>query len=275
VQTLAMKHRIKCLLGASIEVALPHIAAEIDSGRSTGKLVRLKNWVVYNRLARARARGDASSVSNAHFDYWKSDVGNAFYDQYTDRFEQWFLGHHKVVIDELEKVVGASSSFQRLVEIGCGDGQVLRYCRDHLPSLQEVVGLDINPMIIERNQSAPANRGISYFHGDAMAWLAEHPKPGTVLLSYGGVLEYFSQKALSDLLALLAKNAPAVLAFVEPIDPRADLLSQKKSYMFGQEDSFSHPHRSILDQAGYQVLFEKEILLSGVRWMLMIARAGT
>lgn len=267
-----VKHRIKRLLGASIEVALPHIAAEIDAGRSSGKLVRLKNWVVYNRLERARARGDAGSVSSAHFDYWKSDVGNAFYDQYTDRFEDWFLGHHKVLIEELQRVVEASGAFHRLVEIGCGDGQVLRYCRDHLPTLERVIGLDINPMIIERNQSAAENHGISYVHGDAMAWLAENPQAGTILLSYGGVLEYFSEQALERLLVLLAKNTPCIVAFVEPIDPRADLEEQKESYTFGQENSFSHPHRVVLDRVGYQVLFEKEILLSGVRWMLMLAR---
>ncbi len=272
-----LKHQMKCLLGASIETALPHLAEEIDAGRSTGKMVRLKNWVVYNRLARAKKKGDTASISEAHFDYWKSDVGNAFYDQYTTRFNEWFLTHHKVIVTELQKIVEKEQGFHRLVEFGCGNGQVLRYCKSHLPELTEVVGLDINPMIIERNQRSSLDAsGITYVHGNAIEWLRAHPEPGTIVLSYGGVLEYFSEEAVKDLLALLGANAPALFALVEPIDPHADLEVQEISYTFGQEKSFSHPHRRILESSGYEVRFEKEIILDGVRWMLMVgAQVGS
>lgn len=264
------KHHIKCMLGASLEKALPGLAREIDAGKSTKKMVRLKNWIVYSRLARARKTGDTASISDAHFDYWKSDVGNAFYDQFATRFNDWFLSHHKVIVDELQEIIQVNSGFSRLVEIGCGDGQVLRYCQNHLSSLSEVVGLDINPTIIERNRKIAQNDSITYVHGNAVEWLKAHPKPGTIVLSYGGVLEYFSQQALRDLLALLAGSAPAMIALVEPIDPEADLESQEISHTFGQEKSFSHPHRRVLEQSGYEVRFEKEILLDGVRWMLMV-----
>jgi SAM-dependent methyltransferase len=264
------KHHIKCVLGASLEKALPGLAHEIDTGKSTKKMVRLKNWIVYSRLARARKNGDTASISDAHFDYWKSDVGNAFYDQFTTRFNDWFLAHHKVIVDELGEIIRENPGFNRLVEIGCGDGQVLRYCQAHLSSVGDIVGLDINPTIIERNRVVAQNDSITYVHGNATEWLKAHPKPGTIVLSYGGVLEYFSQQALRDLLALLAAHAPAMIALVEPLDPKADLDNQEESHTFGQEKSFSHPHRRVLESAGYAVRFEKEILLDGVRWMLMV-----
>lgn len=234
-----LKNRIKSGLGASLERLFPRLAHEIDYGTSTGKRVRLKNWIVYSRLARARKNGDTASISNAHFDYWKSDVGNEFYDKYTTRFNDWFLAHHRVIVEELGVLVAENPDIDRLVEIGCGNGQVLGYCAARLTSLQHVVGLDINPMIIERNKRpSGVDPRISYAHANAMDWLKEHRKPGTIALSYGGVLEYFSQQALRDLLSLLAASAPAVIALVEPIDPRVDLSNQTSSHTFGQENRF-------------------------------------
>jgi hypothetical protein len=150
------KHKLKCLLGASAEKVLPQIAREIDSGASTGKHLRVKNWIVYNRLSRAQANGDTASMSTAHFDYWKNDSGNAFYDQYTFRYQEWFLKHHHVLVDKTAEVCAEAGDYRRFVEIGCGDGRVTQYSREKIAGLNEVVGLDINPTIITRNAANPA-----------------------------------------------------------------------------------------------------------------------
>jgi hypothetical protein len=100
--------------------------------------------------------------------------------------------------------------------------------------------------------------------------LAANPRPGTVVLSNGGVLEYFSQDSFDGLLRALALTPPAAIVLIEPVDPDHDLKTQVESYVFGQERSFSHNHRRRLRNAGFDVVFEQEMRISGVRWMLMI-----
>lgn len=265
------KHKLKMLLGTTAEKLIPQLAREVDTGASTGKHVRLKNWIVYSRLARAQEGGDTSSMSSAHFDYWKSDTSNAFYDQYTFRYEQWFLKHHAVLVDKVAEACGESGAYRRFLEIGCGDGRVTQYCQGKIAGLEEVVGLDINPTIISRNAKSPSlDSKIEWVHGHATEWLTAHPRSGTILFSYGGVLEYFAEEKLLELLATLGAHAPALIGLVEPIDPHHDLESVKKSYPFGAENSFSHNHRVLLEKSGYTVRFDQEMLVGGVRWTVML-----
>jgi len=105
---------------------------------------------------------------------------------------------------------------------------------------------------------------------EARDWLQMHPQPGTIVLSNGGVLEYFSQTKFDGLLRTLALSPPAAIALIEPVAPSHDLESQTESFVFGAENSFSHNHRERLGAAGFDVVFEKEMRISNVRWMLMI-----
>lgn len=265
------KHKLKMLLGASAERLAPHLAREVDRGESTGKHVRLKNWIVQSRLSRAQAGDDLSSMSSAHFDYWKSDTGNAFYDQYTFRYEEWFLKHHAVLVGKVAELCRESGAYVRFLEIGCGDGRVTQYCQGKIPGLDEVIGLDINPTIISRNASNPSlDSKIRWVHGHATEWLKAHPRAGTILFSYGGVLEYFAEPKLAELLATLGEQAPALIGLVEPIDPHHDLQGVKASYPFGAENSFSHNHRHLLEREGYETRFDQEMLVGGVRWTVML-----
>jgi trans-aconitate methyltransferase len=157
------------------------------------------------------------------------------------------------------------------VEIGCGDGNALTYCAERLPSLSEVIGLDINAAVIARNSAEqPAGGRLSFARAEARDWLIANPKPGTVVLSNGGVLEYFSRDNLDQLFQALAQSPPAAIVLIEPVAPAHDLATQPDSFAFGHENSFSHNHAHRLRQAGFDVAFAQEMQISDVRWMLMI-----
>ncbi len=63
-----------------------------------------------------------------------------------------------------------------------------------------------------------------------------------------------------------------MIMLVEPIAPDFDLKNETVSRPHGVENSFSHPHRYLLEKAGWKVEFE-EVKTMEHRWMMMIASA--
>jgi SAM-dependent methyltransferase len=263
---------LKLMVGRVAELARPDLGREIDDARNTARAPALKRAILYARLRRAQSQGDAAAIENALAAFWIGNSGDRFHDRFAAERFNLFRERHAVVIDALAEVLEASGArFSRLVEIGCGDGQVLTYCAERLPGITEVVGLDINAAVIARiSAEQPAGGRLSFARAEARDWLAAHPRPGTVVLSNGGVLEYFSQDNLDRMLHALARSAPAAIVLVEPVAPEHDLERQADSFAFGYEKSFSHNHARRLAAAGFEVAFAQEMWISQVRWMLMI-----
>jgi SAM-dependent methyltransferase len=263
----------KTAVGTGLDLLHPRLGREIDAGVRTGRNARLKQWVIHARLERARARGDTRAVETELHRYWQGDAAADFYDRYTDRFRDWFLGPHQVVFDALSKT-HAVSPFARLAEIGCGDGRVLAHLAGRLPGLSDALGLDINPGIVARNRDTFADRPLLRFaDGNALDALDDIARPCTAVVTYGGVMEYIRAEDLSRLFSRLAALPGTAVALVEPVDPVHDLARDPRSHVFGQENSFSHNHRALLEAAGLEIAFGQNMDLGGVRWTLMLARS--
>ena len=268
----AVRDRLRALFGGVVELAVPSLAREIDEGRSSGRALRLKRAIVHARLRRAEWRNDAAALERALQARWRSDVNDDFYTAYVARFDAWFHGPHYRVIDALADAVAANPRLVRLVEAGCGDGRALAHLAERLPGLQELVGLDLNARIIARNVRVHGNRPrLRFEHGDARRWLAEQTCDGTILFSYGGVLEYVSEPELAAMLARLGRHRDTAVALVEPVDPRHNLTSDAASHPHGQERSFSHNHVALLAAAAFTIRFAEELTLHGIRWMMVLA----
>lgn len=272
-----MRNLARALYGTALERLRPDLVRKLDDdiagGGSEGD-VRAKAAILYARVRRARLFGDRAAAEAALRGWWQADTGDDFYDSYRDRFGKWFFGPHQVLVDRLCEHV-AAASLTELVEIGCGDGRALAHCATRMPGLERLVGLDVNASIIARNRAAsPRDPRITFEVGDAGAWLAAHPTRGRVLLSYGGVMEYLAPETLADLLCGIATHPPAAVALCEPVAPEHDLDREAGSLMFGYESSFSHNHAHQLRAAGFRVVWQKEMQLDGIRWMLIVAEAG-
>jgi SAM-dependent methyltransferase len=262
----------KLIVGRVAEMARPDLGREIDDARNTSRAPALKRAILYARLRRAHSRGNTTAAENVFAAFWSGVPASWYHDRYVEERFDTFRDHHSVVIRRLAGLIeDPGMRISRLVEIGCGDGQVLTYCAERLPSIPEVIGLDINAEVILRAaaRQSPDSR-MSFVNTDARAWLTEHPQAGTVLLSNNGVLEYFSQDNFDRLLQALALSPPAVVVLVEPVARDHDLQTQTESFAFGQERSFSHNHRHRLEKAGFEVMFEDEGEVADLRLILMI-----
>ncbi len=265
------RSRLKVWLGSALELALPGLARDIGSGANPERFVRLKRCIIHSRTVRARQKGDAGTLQGVLFDSWRIDRAGNFYDKFTDRFDRWFLGPHHEIVDQLQEL-SRKTQFDTLIEIGCGDGRVLEHCVAALPDIRHAVGIDINPAIIERNrENFRDNPRLSFTAADASTWLAENMGDGTIVLTYGGVMEYFSAPALSSMFRTIAKHDRVAVALVEPVDPAHDLVGDPASRPFGQESSFSHNHAALLGGAGFRIVFSKTLHLGGAFWMMMLA----
>jgi SAM-dependent methyltransferase len=260
------------LIGQMAELTRPDLSREIDENRNTGRAARLKRAILHARLERARTRGDIEAIENNLTAFWKGDGGDKFHDVYAAERFGLFRKQHSVAIDTLARMIEDSGlRLTRLVEIGCGDGSVLAESASRLPTVTEAIGIDINAAVVARNSAErPPGGKFLFVNADARKWLMTHPKQGTVVLSNGGVLEYFSQENFDRLLQTLALSRPAAIIMIEPVAPDHDLGLQLDSYAYGHENSFSHNHRERLTRAGFRVAWAEEMHMPNVRWMLMI-----
>jgi SAM-dependent methyltransferase len=269
-----LRNVARAIYGTVLERLRPDLVRKLDAdiaGAESEGDVRAKAAILYARLRRARLVGNRTAAEAALRGWWQAETGDDFYDSYRDRFGKWFFGPHQVLIDRLCQHV-ADAGLTELVEIGCGDGRALAHCATRMPDLERLVGLDVNAGIIARNRAATrGDARITFEVGDAGAWLTAHPSGGRVLLSYGGVMEYLAPETLAALLRGLAAHPPAAVALCEPVAPEHDLDRETGALMFGFESSFSHNHAHQLRAAGFHVLWQQEMLLDGIRWMMIMA----
>lgn len=276
---------IKTAIGSVIEVVRPDLARAIDDSvprqdadktlhAPGGWKARAQKWIVEARMERARLRRDDHAVSETLAGFWRSEAANFFYDRFRGRFEHSFLGPHHIIVDKLAEQV-RSGRFSALIEVGCGDGRVLDHCATAMPELDALVGLDINPAIIAENRKTWAgNPRLSFQCGDATKWLDSLVGDGTILMTYGGVMEYLDQASLMRVYRTVAKHRNVAVAMVEPLSPDHDLALQPESFTFGVENSFSHNYPHLLKRAGFKEVFSQEMDWDGVRWILMLATSG-
>lgn len=264
---------LKTVVGTGVDLVMPQLASERHDLQRSALRLYLRRLALHARLERARVRGDDSAIEAAQRAFWQGETGDGFYDDYAQRFEAWFTGPHRPFLEELEAAAGRRP-FRQLVEIGCGAGQALAFLSERLPGLVRATGIDINPAIIARNRVTWAGDDrLEFLDGEASALLQGLAGKDTLLLSYGGVMEYFTADSLRSMFRTIAADPGGAVALVEPVDPAHDLDGDPASHVFGGEDSFSHNHRALLEAAGLSVLWSREVKTGPLRWMMMIARS--
>lgn len=270
-----LKHELKLRIGSLAGAALPTLSREVQEGRHTDRGVFLKRLITYSHVHRAAKAQDTEKVQAALSSYWRGEDGNRFHDRHRDTRFRHFLEHHAVICERLRELLGEHpDSFSRLVEIGCGDGQVLFYAAGRLPHLTRCVGVDINRNVVNNiEMPAGTDARVAFEEGDALTWLIESPMNGTILMTYGGVLEYLSPVSVARLFSIVGQRRPAAIAMVEPLDPNHDIAANASSRIFGRENSFSHAYPTLLKGAGFSIAWQDEMTVDGVRWLLVLAQA--
>jgi O-methyltransferase involved in polyketide biosynthesis len=140
------------------------------------------------------------------------------------------------------------------------------------PDQVRAVGLDLNDVALARAcaRLGPQARA-RFVQADGAQWIAANRAPGTVLLTNGGVLEYFAPESVDGILAALAATGPSAVVLIEPLDPAHDLATMPDSRIFGREDSFSHNYPVRLARAGFRIVRQEEVQTPPIRWLIVVA----
>lgn len=221
---------------------------------------------------RMRIASKPEEIKKLHSGYWGRVAPSHYYDRVAYRFDQWFKGPHAGFVNAAA-TLARTREFDRLIEIGCGDGQVLDALREKMPGIDSFVGLDLNPQIIERNKAMYNDQeSMTFIHGNLSEIVPLCAARNTMFFAYGGVLEYFPEAELLRIYKDLALKGCAI-AFSEPVDPDHDMETTQTSYAFGSENTFSHNHRHLLETAGWTIRAHEQTEFSNIRWQSFIALA--
>lgn len=215
---------------------------------------------------------DASGkhLADMHQQFWRGQSSSDYYAGTETRFEKVFLPHFDHFLDlaatEMEK-----RNLTNLVEIGCGDGQLLRHMQQRIPA-ERIIGLDLSEDQIQENIKRDTELDLEYHSGDASQWIETESPSNTLYVTGLGVLEYFTQTQIVELFQSIAtENSPACALFIEPIDANADLSAFDSSYSAGEEHSFTHNYPKRLQETGWSIEHSEEVSLPPYRWLVVIA----
>jgi SAM-dependent methyltransferase len=272
---LPFKKRLRCCVGRVLLKLLPARAAKVRADLFSAGWGGVDKLIRNGLFHRALIDKDHDTLREFLVNYWSSEEGKAFHDDFRSRFETHFLENASRATDDFEDYLKAAKPpIDKIYEIGCGSGQVLEYLADRFPPFARFTGLDLSARQIEENRETYKERpALEFVAGDVCEWLPAHGSPGSLVLTNGGVLEYVDQPRLEALLAHIAvEMAPASLIVVETLANDHDLEIENDSLVYGREMSFSHNYPYLIERSGMSIRFREEwIAEDGCRWIFIHA----
>ncbi|WAC18316.1 class I SAM-dependent methyltransferase [Luteolibacter sp. SL250] len=240
----------------------------------SGRLIRNGHFM------KAVGEEDHAMIRDFLRDYWASGASDEFYEGLSHRYETLFLAYHSSIVDKTRSAMdGMRNSLRRMVEIGSGDGKILDHFRRCLPDLPEFHGVDVNLQQVENNRLIYRESGrMSFHHSDGLRWMEQNGGPGTVLVTNGGVLEYFTRPELEGLFGRMSREwGGCVVSLTESIAADHDLTREPGTYPYGWELSLSHNYIALLEEAGFTITHVNDRLTTPEeadtvgRWLQVVA----
>lgn len=261
---------VKAILGTALAGLCPDIVRRLDGGAKP--CTRAEHLVLAGLVARCLASGDMERLMPQHTRYWQSASAVSFHAATEARCLDEFQRVRDSALEMLSELI-KPGRFDSLCEIGCGSGLVLAEVGTALSQLRQLVGLDLSAEQTAINRSRYTDPRYVFAHGDACQWIPDNARSGWVFMTFGGVLEYFSEASLSSLLCAIARHSPAALLLIEPVVADYDLEREVRSRPYGYELSMTHNYPYLLAQAGFRELRRQEFFDHGrdLRWLAITA----
>ena len=207
-------------------------------------------------LKKIEKREDHDKLAELHKAYWTKQ-GDDFVNNTQDNLENIHLPNYKEVLDILKNEISNSSvKFNKLIEIGTGNGSVLDYLSTSYSDIQNMVGIDLSKEQTELNNiNFKNNRKLEFVAGDVLDWIETTEKGDMVFLTFRGVLEYFTERQLINFFKKLNSFGNVIFFAIEPTDSEHNYQTQPNSKVYGVEGSFSHNYTKLFKDAGFNIWY--------------------
>lgn len=254
----------------------PAASARLLAGELEFPLSQLHRCALLALAHQAELEGAPERMLAVHRRFWaESSQGPQHLRDADWRFSQMFLGHHKQIVPRFAEALRLSA-IHRIVEIGCGRGEVLDHLSRELTTVETFVGLDLNAAMVAANSARNVDPRIQYVCADAGEWVQADATGASILTGYfvyGGVLEYLPRQTVQDMFNAIARQpGGAVIGLVEPVGDDHDFDSMPQSIPYGAERSMSHNYFELLKMAGLTVTWKEDKHSGSQRWVLLVAK---
>ncbi len=269
-QHAPFRKRIAFAIGRILALVMRTRANAIESGTRI-RAPHLLDRLIRNGIqAQALQERDHVRLRDIHRNYWSKEALK-FGSDYGFRFEEQFLQF------DVEMLRVAFKHFDRnnldsVIELGCGNGKVLEYVSQQIASCEEFIGIDIDPNRIDANKHHYEGQQLEFVTGNALSWLQTHVKPSMMLMTNGGVLEYFLHSEVIEIFELAAQQSNTAIALIETVGSDHDLDKDTQTHPYGREFAFSHNYLHLLKEAGFKIRhFSERRCENGDRWVRIFA----
>lgn len=219
-----------------------------------------------------KERNEVEKLAELHRKVWASNATQGYYQLTASRVRSMYALLREDIYQSLSSLM-QRNGYDTLIELGCGEGVVLddlstKFGKD----IGRFVGIDINKAQIETNQSVYAsNPKLEFIAGDLTSVIASVKGSGKIFLTFGGVLEYLTERELLSLLEDIGAEKNCALLLYEPITAGFDPRTAQHSILYGSESSFSHPYHVFLKKTGFQIESERLVESGDTNWLFLSA----
>ncbi|WP_188112037.1 class I SAM-dependent methyltransferase [Aquimarina sp. RZ0] len=205
-------------------------------------------------LKKVENKQDYETLAAMHQNYWTKQ-GADFFEATNTTFEKNFLPDCSFIFELLkDELSNQSETFNTLVEIGTGNGNVLEYLSSEFPDINHFVGIDLSQVQVNINiEKFSTNKRLEFVASDGFEWVKKHGKENTIFVTSRGVLEYFTEERLQTFLKKINSLGNTIFIAIEPngTDHNFDINSGSQPY--GPERSFSHNYPKLFKNAGFSI----------------------
>lgn len=218
---------------------------------------RLMRQAILKKLEKSK---DYNTLAGLHQNYW-TNKGAEFFLNNENSFKNDFLPNCAFIFDELKKeLLNSPTQFKTLVEIGTGNGRVLKYLSSKFPEINRFIGIDLSSAQIEINKiTYQTQSNLEFASGDVTDWIKKHDISNTIFVTSKGVLEYFTEQKLQTFLVEINNSGPSIFVAIEPNDTHHNFVSNPNSIPYGHERSFSHNYPKLFKNAGFSMWHHSQV----------------
>ena len=211
---------------------------------------RLMRFALVEKLEKIK---DYDAIAKLNRKFWEDNSAVELFNETEDTFTTDFLPNCTFIFDLLkQELLNETEQYNTIVEIGTGNGDVLNYLSEEFPQVNRLIGIDLSQHQIDLNKKQfKENEKLEFVAADAYDWVNEHGQSNAIYVSSRGVLEYFLEERLQDLLSKTHQLGNILFVSIEPNGSDHNFETQPRTQLYGNEPSFSHNYPALFKNAGF------------------------
>lgn len=254
-----MVRKLALIIGNLLVFFRPNKAKQLSENRITLVHKNKKHLSIQERFMRyALVRKldkiqDHDAIAESNRKFWEDNSAVELFNETEDTFQTDFLPNCTFIFDQLKKELSnQSEQYTTIVEIGTGNGDVLNFLSNEFPQVNRLVGIDLSQHQIDLNTKRfKENQKLEFVAADAYDWVIEHGQSNAIYVSSRGVLEYFLEDRLQDLLTKIYQLDNIFFVAIEPNGADHNFETHPTTQLYGNEPSFSHNYPQLFKNAGF------------------------